>query len=257
VLSLFVLVGNPLIVMVIMGYMGYRKRTGFLAGLTVAQISEFSLILAALGLSLGHIDTEAVGLVTLVGLITIGLSTYLILYSHPIYERLAPLLGLFERSTPHREQRLGDGEGEQRFDIIVFGLGRFGSTIAHGLREQGLRVLGVDFDPQVVATWQRRHHEALYGDAEDPEFAANLPLAGVHWVVSTIAEPGVSAALVHGLRHGGYPGRVALTAHSEHDYTLVHRIGPTLVLRPFADAADRAVSLLSGREPTERRKAPC
>ena len=44
-LSLFVLIGNPLIVMAIMGTMGYRKRTGFLAGLTVAQISEFSLIL--------------------------------------------------------------------------------------------------------------------------------------------------------------------------------------------------------------------
>jgi len=43
-LSLFVLVGNPLVVMVIMGLMGYRRRTGFLAGLTVAQISEFSLI---------------------------------------------------------------------------------------------------------------------------------------------------------------------------------------------------------------------
>jgi hypothetical protein len=49
VLSLFVLIGNPLIVMAIMGYMGYRKRTGFLAGLTVAQISEFSIIFVAMG----------------------------------------------------------------------------------------------------------------------------------------------------------------------------------------------------------------
>ena len=89
-LSLFVLIGNPLIVMVIMGAMGYRKRTGFLAGLTVAQISEFSLVFAALGLTLGHIDADTLGLITLVGLVTIGLSTYLILYSHPLYDRLAP-----------------------------------------------------------------------------------------------------------------------------------------------------------------------
>ncbi|MDY0377509.1 MAG: cation:proton antiporter, partial [Desulfobacterales bacterium] len=54
VFSLFVLIGNPLIVLAIMGFMGYRRRTGFLAGLAVAQISEFSLIVAALGLSLGH-----------------------------------------------------------------------------------------------------------------------------------------------------------------------------------------------------------
>ena len=44
ILSAFVLIGNPIIVMIIMGLLGYRKRTGFLAGLTVAQISEFSLI---------------------------------------------------------------------------------------------------------------------------------------------------------------------------------------------------------------------
>ncbi|MDZ7584744.1 MAG: cation:proton antiporter, partial [Thiobacillus sp.] len=55
VLSLFVLIGKPLIVMAIMGYMGYRKRTGFLAGLTVAQISEFSIIFVAMGITLGHV----------------------------------------------------------------------------------------------------------------------------------------------------------------------------------------------------------
>jgi predicted Kef-type K+ transport protein len=81
VFSLFVLIGNPLIVMVIMGMLGYRKRTGFLAGLMVAQISEFSLILAAPGVSLGHIDRETMGLITLVGLITISVSTYMIIFS--------------------------------------------------------------------------------------------------------------------------------------------------------------------------------
>ncbi len=71
VLSLFVLIGNPLIVLVIMGVMGYRCRTSFLAGLTVAQISEFSLIVAALGLAIGHINEETMGLITLVGVLTI------------------------------------------------------------------------------------------------------------------------------------------------------------------------------------------
>lgn len=64
VFSLFVLVGNPLIVLAIMGAMGYRKRTGFLAGLTVAQISEFSLIFVAMGVSIGHVTEDALGLVT-------------------------------------------------------------------------------------------------------------------------------------------------------------------------------------------------
>src|SRR5690554_2937458 len=61
-LSAFVLIGNPLIVLAIMGYMGYRKRTGFMAGLTVAQISEFSIIFVAMGISMGHVGQSALGL---------------------------------------------------------------------------------------------------------------------------------------------------------------------------------------------------
>jgi len=63
ILSLFVLIGNPIIVMTIMGFMGYRRRTGLLAGLTVAQISEFSLHVAALGVGLGHITGNTMGLI--------------------------------------------------------------------------------------------------------------------------------------------------------------------------------------------------
>ena len=75
---------RSLIVLIIMGAMGYRRRTSFLAGLTVAQISEFSLIVAALGYSLGHITAETRGLITLVGVVTIFASTYMILYSGPV-----------------------------------------------------------------------------------------------------------------------------------------------------------------------------
>jgi hypothetical protein len=240
--SLFVLIGNPLIVMIIMGFMGYRKRTGFLAGLTVAQISEFSLILAALGLSLGHIDTETVGLVTLVGLITIGLSTYMILYSHPLYERLAPWLGIFERRDAFREKQL-DGIASHLLDVdvIIFGLGRYGSNVADGLRELGYRVLGVDFDPETVDNWHRRGLPAHYGDAEDPEFPSTLPLNQARWVISTMPQREINLTLFQALRNHGYQGKVALSAHNRLDADYLQAAHVDLVLMPFADAADRAV----------------
>lgn len=252
VLSLFVLIGNPLIVMIIMGSMGYRKRTGFLAGLTVAQISEFSLILGALGFSLGHIDAETVGLITLVGLVTIGLSTYMILYSHPLYEYLAPWLGLFERSVPHREQAEDTVAPNARVDAIVFGLGRYGNNLARGLRHQGWNVLGVDFDPEAVRVWHRDHLPARYGDAEDPEFPATLPLEHAQWVVCAIPQRHVNLALLNALRHHGYAGQVALTAHTTQDAERLRAAGADVVLLPFADAAERAVELLAaapGRAP--------
>lgn len=248
VLSLFVLLGNPLIVMIIMGLMGYRKRTGFLAGLTVAQISEFSLILTALGMSLGHLDSSAMGLVTLVGLITISGSTYMILYSHPLYDRLAPWLGIFERRHPHREDG-GDPAAGQGLDIVVLGLGRYGRGLAWTLRQRGYRVLGVDFDPETVRALRREGYAVHYGDAEDPEFLATLPLQGVPWVVSTVRERQANLALLQGLQQHGYGGAVAVTAHHAADAEQLRRAGARLVLLPFADAAEEAADLLQGDLP--------
>lgn len=245
-LSLFVLVGNPLIVMIIMGVMGYRARTGFLAGLTVAQISEFSLILGALGVTLGHIDDRTMGLITLVGLVTIGLSTYLILYSHPIYERLAPWLRIFERRVPHREQADDEAVGTMiHTDIILFGLGRYGSRVAAGLRRKGHAALGVDFDPEVVADWHTRGWPAHYGDVEDPELLGSLPLAQVRWIVSSIPGYEANTTLLHTLRSHGYTGRVALTAHTTQEAERLKQTGADVVFLPFADAAERAVEVLT------------
>ncbi len=252
-LSLFVLVGNPLIVMIIMGLMGYRKRTGFLAGLTVAQISEFSLMLGALGKDLGHISGEVLGLITLVGLITITLSTYLILYSHFLYDRLAPFISWFEKKDPFREVELETtAEPSRGFDAIVFGLGRFGNHLSRELTERGQRVLGVDFDPDVVHRLRESGHWVVYGDAEDPEFASTLPLLHARWVISSVPQLAVNLALLHALSRYGYNGSIAATAHHDRDAARLREAGCNMILLPFADAAKEAIDQLSESELTEQ-----
>src|SRR3989344_6738251 len=99
IFSLFILFGNPLIVMTLMGIFKYTKYTGFMCGLTVAQISEFSLIIIALGARLGHIDSNIISLITVVGLTTIAGSTYMIMFSDKIYPKISRFLGIFEREN--------------------------------------------------------------------------------------------------------------------------------------------------------------
>jgi Kef-type K+ transport system membrane component KefB len=238
-LSVFVLVGNPLIVMAIMGYMGYRARTGFLAGLTVAQISEFSIIFVAMGVSLGHVGRETLGLVTLVGLITIALSTYMILYSHTLYALCERWLPVFERRRPFREPAPAHLAAQAAAaDAVVFGLGRYGGRLLDQLTGRGLRVLGVDFDPEAVRALRRRHVNVVFGDAEDPHFLESLPLARVPWVISTLPQLEVNLALLKALQSHGYGGRVAMAAHNERDAQALERAGVERVLMPFSDAAD-------------------
>ena len=240
-LSLFVLVGNPLIVMAIMGVMGYRKRTGFLAGLTVAQISEFSIIFMAMGVALGHANPAALGLVTLVGLVTITLSTYMILYSQPLYARLAPWLGYFERKRPFREMAMERNRSEaDPAEVIVFGAGRFGCRLIEQLRAQGIHTLAVDFDPEVVRRLRRKGWPVRFGDAEDTEFPATLPLAAASWVVSTLPEAATNTALLTALRAHGFSGKLALALRGDDDGAAFSERGVDRVFRPYDDAADFA-----------------
>lgn len=237
VFSVFVLVGNPLIVLVIMGIMGYRKRTSFLAGLTVAQISEFSLIFAGLGLSVGHINEEILGLITLVGLITIGLSTYLILYSHSIYRVISPALSIFQRKTPYRELDFQEGE-KKHYDLIIIGFGRFGSRIAEILDEhKNLRYLGVDFDPQIVREWQKKGKDVIYGDMEDPEILEKIPFQGSKCVISTTSGVQPSRHLIDTLKKNGYKGKVFLSALKEKELELLLDSGADQILIPHQMAA--------------------
>jgi hypothetical protein len=246
VLSLFVLIGNPLIVIAIMGYMGYRKRTGFLAGLTVAQISEFSIVFVAMGISLGHVGREALSLTTLVGLVTITLSTYMILYSHVLYERLAPWLGLFERRRPHRELAVERQSAPARAPaIIVFGVGRYGARLLAQLADAGVNALGVDFDPEAVRHLRRRGLAVRFGDGEDPALLDSLPLAHAEWVVTTFPQWESNRALLHALRVADFRGRIAGVVRDEPHGQELHRAGVQRVLNPFNDAADHAALLFA------------
>ncbi len=256
VFSLFVLIGNPLIVLIIMGLMGYRKRTGFLAGLTVAQISEFYLIFMAMGVSHGHVAGEALGLVALVGLLTIAASTYMITYSHLLYGWVEPLLGVFERRTAWREDASAQPQAKC-YDMIVFGLGRYGSAIASELRAAGCHVLAVDFNPVSVRFGQTKGYDVVFGDATDPEFVAHLPLKGVRWAISTMPEhetglthDDARRSLIRALRDSGYAGSIAVAAHYETAAQALHEAGADLILLPFRDAAAQAAALvLDGQSP--------
>ena len=252
IFSLFVLIGNPIIVLAIMGAMGYRKRTGFLAGLTVAQISEFSLIFIAMGVSLGHLKADILGLVTLVGIITIALSTYMITYSHQLYALFEPLIGVFERKNTPREQTT-DHEGE-RFTVIIFGLGRLGTAIALQLKSKGISVLGIDFNPTAIKQWQTLGLEAAYGDVTDAEFVNELPLNNTKWVVSSIPQHHTGLTLedtrktiIQTIRATGFNGKLGIVSQNKQETEEFKILGVDLVLEPFQDASQRAVELLIER----------
>jgi Kef-type K+ transport system membrane component KefB len=243
ILSLFVLFGNPIIVMIIMGFMGYRSMVSFKAGLAVAQISEFSLILIALGYSLNQVNEDVLSLVTLVGVITITISTYFILYSDEIYRKIAKYLKIFEIKNPTKG--LEDGISDNPYDVIVIGGGRLGGDIIKGLRSLGAEILVVDYDPQALRKLRGSGVETLYGDVSEPEFAGVLPIHEAAHIICAVPDITTNAVLLEVLKRLGYSGQITLTAMDSDSAALLGNDKKIKIIRPYETAAANIVSELS------------
>jgi len=250
ILSLFVLIGNPIIVMVIMGFMGYRSRVSFKAGLAVAQISEFSLILIALGYSLGQVETAVLSLVTLVGVITITVSTYFILYSDQIYDRFSGFLSFFE----FRKTSVSDSEDAiaHPYDAIIVGAGRLGSSVIAGLREKNANLLVIDTDPQALKAVRAKKVTTLYGDISDADFASSLPLNEADAIICTVQERSTNLVLLEALSRFNFQGSICLTAMDERTAELFQEKPGVTVIKPLKMAAAKIVTNLP--EPRIRPK---
>ena len=245
-LSLFVSIGNPLIVRAIMGFMGYRRRTCFLAGLTLAQNSEFSIVFVAMGIKLGHVGVQALGLTTLVGRVTITVSTYMNLYTQALNERLSPWLRIFERDHPFREVAAETQDaGTRSAQVIVFGLGRYGDRLFEQLRADGVAAIGVDFDPEAVRELRGRGLPVHFGDGEDPDFLESLPLRQARWMFTTFPQWESNCALLHALKAVHCRGRVMAAVRDAAHGRALAEAGIDQMLNPFDDAADHAAQRLS------------
>ncbi|MBN1386030.1 cation:proton antiporter [Candidatus Woesearchaeota archaeon] len=229
-LSLFVLIGNPIIVMILMGLLGYTKRNSFLAGLTVAQISEFSLIVVTMGVSVGHVSNEILSLVTAVGLITFAGSTYMILYSNRIYPILSPYLSLFEREgkkvDEHRHHR------EDKHDIILFGYNRIGFDILESLKKIKKRFLIVDYDPEVITNLSKEGYECRYGDANDSELLNELDYASAKMIISTIPITETNLLIISKVKEVNSKVIITVVSHQIDDAVKLYDAGATYVIMP-------------------------
>jgi len=228
ILSLFILIGNPLIVVTLMGLLGYNKKTGFSAGLTVAQISEFSLIFIALGVGVGHLPNEILSLVTIVGLVTIAGSTYLILYSERIYSHLARYLSIFERKNVKKDEQ----QKSETHDIILFGCSKTGHDILQSFKKLRKKVLVVDYNPETISELSEKKIDCRYGDADDNEFLDELDLVRVKMVVSTIPNFGTNLLLINKISQINEKAIIIVVVYDIEEAIKLYGEGATYVIMP-------------------------
>lgn len=230
ILSVFVLIGNPLIVMIILGVMGYKPRVSFMTGVTVAQISEFSLILIALGFASGHVSEKDVTVVTLVGIITIALSSYGILYAEKLFKFLHPILRVFDFHKTANEQLLDNKPLVNH--VVLIGANRLGSHILESIKSRKSETLIIDFNPDVTNRYEKEGYQAICGDVSDPYVHEIANLNKAKLIISTVPDFDDNLALFEFIRRNRKKIQIILTAEDEDEAKLLYKEGADYVLLP-------------------------
>lgn len=187
-----VVIAKPLAAVAVVLLLRKPPKVAASVGVALAQIGEFSFILAALGRSLDILPAQATQVLVAVAVISITMN--------PLYYRFVPgITRALEKITRARSksEEVGVDERQEGPEIILVGYGPVGSILARLLRENGIEPLVLELNHETVNRLKKEGVTALYGDASQPEI---LRLAGVAqaraliFTASTPPEPVIRAA---------------------------------------------------------------
>ena len=195
-MSAFLMASRFVSVFPVLYAMGNGLRASLIPSINLCNMSEFSLVIAALGLSLKHIGADLVASLTFVFAITSVLSTYMITYNHELQGWLSAglgKLGFKEFGVPEAKAE----EAEEEHAIVFLGFFREASSILHELealakdaRAKALlrQILVIDFNPVVLEELDRRGIRCLYGDVSNMDTLHHAKIESARIVVSTLSD---------------------------------------------------------------------
>lgn len=235
VFSVFVLVGNPVIVLILLRMMGFNSKTGFLAGLTVAQISEFSLLVASLALEAEQISQADLTMLTIVGGITMTGSSYMILYNEQLYEKLRPILKYFDPKHPVRQNY---SRKHVRDRIVVFGFNRMARSLHDVIEEGGQKFLVVDNDMEMLKKAENMGATVAFGDLQDMDLLHGLKLDQANLIISTVPNRQANLSLLYYISEQEIGVPVIVNAFKDEDAVELYEAGADFVLHPYILSGD-------------------
>ncbi len=231
IFTLFTVLLSPIIISFIVILFGYKARTSFLTGISLAQISEFSLIIASQGLLLGHISREVFSLTVLLALVTLTITSYFINYDDFLYETFGRFFKPFEKLAPVRKEfeKIREDHGHE---YILVGMDRIGYSIFRKLRKLGKDFVVVDFNPDIIKRLISKQVPCIYGDISDPEILEKLKLHHAKMLISTIPNLKENLFIIKQLKKRNANASVIVTSYQIDEALQLYDAGADYVIIP-------------------------
>ena len=190
--SAFLIASRFVVVFPILRALRQGHRASLLPAINLAQMSEFAMVIAAIGFGYQHIDQRTVSLLIFVFAITSVTSTYLIGYSHPLQERLAAWLRRAGVKDLDDGRNASDARPLSGKDVVLLGFFTEASALVHEyeMAKHPMldRLLVIDFNPDVHAELKRRGIACKYGDVASMQTLHHAEVHDAKLVVSTIPD---------------------------------------------------------------------
>lgn len=237
--SLFLVVSRFLSITPLLYLMRQGNRVSILPAINLSQISEFSLVICTLGVSLGHIETRVLSVVVLALLFTSITSTYAMTYNYEIFNALNPLLKRLHMKDLDHEH--GESAATVRVrDVIFLGFHRYASSLLHELQRIDPEIMDsigiVDFNPRVKAELDRRGIPTQYGDISHADTLHHADIHDAHVLVSTLPDSilrGTSnRRLLRQLKSIARDARIIVTAEALDEARSLYQEGASFVFIP-------------------------
>jgi predicted Kef-type K+ transport protein len=213
-----------------------RARTSLLASFTLANYSEFGLLVATTGFKNGWIGSEWLTILAIALSMTLVLASPLNSFVHSIYSRFSRRLKPFETKTRLTEdQPLDPGEAE----IAIFGMGRVGTGAYDDMRRrQGEVVIGIDFDEETVKKHLEAGRKVLLGDPTDHDFWAKTRQHGkkIRMVLLTLPEHTANMLAVTQMNAMKFTGSIAATAKFDDEVEALKEAGVHAAYNFYSEA---------------------
>jgi len=218
----------------ILGRFKLRARTATLASLSLANYSEFGLIVGAVSVKNGWMSPEWLIIIAVALAITFVLASPLNAIPHTIYARFERYLLSFETKERHPEDQLID---TGTATILIFGMGRVGTGAYDAMRERyGQKVLGLDADNRKVKEHQAAGRNVILGDATDPDFWERVKPHKVQIVMLAMPDHKASLYAAKRLKACRFPGSIVATARYPDEIKKLEEAGIQTVYNFYAEA---------------------
>ncbi|GMV56480.1 MAG: hypothetical protein AMXMBFR6_22850 [Betaproteobacteria bacterium] len=207
----------------------YPLNTALIVSASLAQIGEFSFILAGLGLSLGLLPAEGMSLVLAGALISIALNPVLFATVEPvrrwILRRSEKARSLDRRSDPYAELPMSTERKYLEGQVVLVGYGRVGKRIAGALEARGIPYVVVEQNRELVEKLRKQGIAAVSGNAADPAALIQAHIAEAAMLVVATPDPLNVRQVAETARKLNPDIEIVLRTHGEDESLMLRKEG--------------------------------